>query len=105
MINKYPAAKFAKLWADESMSLRQIAEIVGYSCHKSVIAKAKALGLPPRRAAKTGRRPFVNCDNRAEFVRLVRDGRHTKIIARRFGVTPQAVRQTIARLGIVEDAA
>lgn len=97
--NTFPPGRFKKLWANEDMTLHQIADIAGYQSHKSVIAKARTLGLPPR-PLRVGRPPFVNSGNRAEFERLVAAGIPRKAIARRFGVTQQAVSATIARLGL-----
>lgn len=91
--NTTPPAKFRRLYQNEELTLRQIADQCGYVNAGSVIDKADTLGLP-RRKVGPGRRPKVCRDTAPVLFAL---GVSQRDIAIHFKCTQQAVSRVLRR--------
>lgn len=89
-----PAAVIRRLWLDERLSTAEAAAQAGLS-RSNLWLRAKALGLPPRKA---GRKYEIH--DLALFKAMWAAGVHGPAMAAHFGVTYSAIRATARRHGL-----
>lgn len=100
--NTFPSAEFRRLWADLSIPAAEVGRLAGYngpSTARSARGRAAAMGLPDRPLEKCGRK--LRIGDADKFRSLWVEGFSHRMIAREFRTTPQTVRATAKRLGLV----
>ena len=99
--NRIPPAKFARLWADMTLTKAEIAAMCGYTERgglSSVRRKAAAMGLPPRPKQRAGR--MVAVIEEALFRRMWAYRVSTKEMGSHINTHPATISNTARRLGL-----